>query len=96
MSDYTLSLKDLGSLSCVPELDIIPAPESLQSLRDTFNRHKAEAAAAEAAAAEAAAAEAAALFPLCAVLFSVSFPLVLVSSDLRLIRFQLTLGTSQP
>ncbi|KAF9371969.1 hypothetical protein BGX21_004945, partial [Mortierella sp. AD011] len=33
MSDYALCLKDLAALSCEPELDLLPTPETIESLK---------------------------------------------------------------
>ncbi|KAF9358244.1 hypothetical protein BGX26_002179 [Mortierella sp. AD094] len=33
MSDYALCLKDLAALSCEPELDLLPVPETIESLK---------------------------------------------------------------
>ncbi|KAF9323612.1 hypothetical protein BGZ91_003479 [Linnemannia elongata] len=54
MSDYTMCLEDLAALTCQPELDILPMPESLRTLQDRSNQYKEEEAKAAAAAEEAA------------------------------------------
>ncbi|KAF8947528.1 hypothetical protein BGZ47_008793 [Haplosporangium gracile] len=54
MSDYIMCLEDLAALTCQPELDLLPMPESLKSLQERSNQYEEETARA-AAEAEAAA-----------------------------------------
>ncbi|KAF9093621.1 hypothetical protein BGX29_009865 [Mortierella sp. GBA35] len=44
MYDYTLCLEELAALTCQPELDLLPMPESLKSLQDRSNQYAEEAA----------------------------------------------------
>ncbi|KAF9432706.1 hypothetical protein BGZ76_010435 [Entomortierella beljakovae] len=43
LSDYTLCLKDLEALSCEPELDLLPIPETIESLKLKSELFKAQA-----------------------------------------------------
>ncbi|KAF9922150.1 hypothetical protein FBU30_007778 [Linnemannia zychae] len=44
MSDYTMCLEDLAALTCQPELDPLPMPESLSALQDQSKQYVEEAA----------------------------------------------------
>ncbi|KAG0281470.1 hypothetical protein BGZ95_003125 [Linnemannia exigua] len=39
MSDYTMCLEDLEALTCQPELDLLPMPDSLKALQDRSNQY---------------------------------------------------------
>ncbi|KAI1297029.1 hypothetical protein EDD11_007252 [Mortierella claussenii] len=52
MSDYTMCITDLTALTCEPELDLLPVPESLTTLREKFDYHREQAAWEEAQEAE--------------------------------------------
>ncbi|KAF9141178.1 hypothetical protein BG015_001367 [Linnemannia schmuckeri] len=54
MSDYTMCLEDLAALTCQPELDLLPMPESLKTLQERSNQYEEEAARTAAKAEEAA------------------------------------------
>ncbi|KAF9195873.1 hypothetical protein BGZ50_003134 [Haplosporangium sp. Z 11] len=42
MAEYAICLKDLEALTCAPELDLLPIPESLEYLMEQSRQHEAE------------------------------------------------------